>query len=190
MAFDPFGYVSGASGYDPRPTIDAWPGVNFGGAFPGIHTQPNPNYMPYVFSPQQGQLIQGNIAQQQANLGRSNTLTQLLTNLMGGLTGSPGSGKVGAGGGVGNIGGGTSGDLSPFMNLFDLARERAHRGLGDLFTQAGGAENLSCPFSNATAELERGLGQTEQGSIVDLQTRMQGPLIQLLLGLLSSVGRA
>jgi hypothetical protein len=100
-------------------------------------------------------------------------LTSFFKNLFGSMTG-------GFGGGLGK----GSGD---FLNLFDLARERAHRGLLDEFTQAGGASSLEGPFTTASANLERGLGQTEQGSIVDLLSRLQGPQFGLMSSILGDI---
>lgn len=74
-------------------------------------------------------------------------------------------------------GSGDFGNLSDYMNLFNLSRERAHQGLQDQFTQAGGATSLEGPFTTASANLERGLGQTEQGSLVDLGSRLFAPKI-------------
>ena len=106
---------------------------------------------------------------------------QLLQSLLGGGGGGGGLFDF-IGGGAGGGGGGGDGSI---LNLFDLARERAHQGLFDQFTMAGGGSSLLGPFTTASANLERGLGLTEQGSLVDLQSRMNSPLLQLILGLLT-----
>ena len=84
-------------------------------------------------------------------------------------------------------GGGSGGGNSSFLNLFNLARTRAHQGLKDQFTEAGGADTLVGPYTTASANLERGLAQTEQGNIVDLLSRQFGPQAGILQSLLGGV---
>ena len=92
----------------------------------------------------------------------------------------PGGGQGGGFGGL--FGGGNQG--KGFLNMFDLARERAQKGLRDQFTEAGGATSLSGPFTTASTNLERGLGQTEQSAIADFWSRMQAPQYGFLASLL------
>ena len=89
-------------------------------------------------------------------------------NLISGMFNNAGSGGTG---GVGNE------NLSSYLSLFDLNRQRAQQGLQDQFTAAGGASSLSGPFERASQQLEQGLGQTEQGSLVDLDSRLIAPRI-------------
>ena len=96
-----------------------------------------------------------------------------------------GGGLFGSGGTGGNTGGGfnlggfdpSSFDLSSYLNLFDVNDERARTGLRDQFTMAGGADNLSGPWSDASSQLERGLGLQRGGHIVDLISRLTAPQI-------------
>ena len=55
--------------------------------------------------------------------------------------------------------------------------ERARTGLRDQFTMAGGVDNLSGPWSDASSQLERGLGLQRGGHIVDLISRLTAPQI-------------
>ena len=91
--------------------------------------------------------------------------------------------------GPGGFGGPSGGAGGSFLNLFDLARQRAQQGLSDQFTQAGGATALPGAFSTASANLEKGLGQTEQGSLVDLYSRMYQPQLGFLASLLGTIGK-
>ncbi len=85
--------------------------------------------------------------------------------------------KVLSGTGMGMGGKGGPGNLSSYLNLFDLKNERARQGLQDQFTQAGGASVLPEQFATASSNLERGLAADTSGSLVDLNSRFFAPQV-------------
>ena len=144
------------------------------------------NDMPNTYNPFSQAAYRSTLASSPANpfnqaAASSTQSNDLATKLLGSLNLGGGGGT--SGGGLFGLAGTGSGfdpstfDLSSFLNLFDVNDERARTGLRDQFTMAGGAENLGGPWSDASSQLERGLGLQRGGHIVDLISRLTAPQV-------------